>query len=172
MHSPPPRRAPSREFSGTYESLPARSVQVRQPVYISYGEVCKENDRNHLLEEFMWLTLLSFQFCPFPTCLEWSWESWTIDLFFFQLQAGKSLFCCIEPKVKYKRSESQLPKIYWCHNFTWCLIKKIRRASYKQTLRAITWLCVKIVPVHNCITWKSNLNNPSCGILESIPCDV
>ena len=29
MHSPPPRRAPIREFSGTYESLPARSVQVR-----------------------------------------------------------------------------------------------------------------------------------------------
>uniref|UniRef100_A0A8D3AE61 Nuclear factor of activated T cells 4 n=1 Tax=Scophthalmus maximus TaxID=52904 RepID=A0A8D3AE61_SCOMX len=32
MHSPPPRRAQVREFSGTYESLPARSVQVRQPV--------------------------------------------------------------------------------------------------------------------------------------------
>lgn len=28
MHSPPPRRASVREFSGTYESLPARSVQV------------------------------------------------------------------------------------------------------------------------------------------------
>lgn len=28
MHSPPPRRASLREFSGTYESLPARSVQV------------------------------------------------------------------------------------------------------------------------------------------------
>ncbi|XP_065809774.1 nuclear factor of activated T-cells, cytoplasmic 4 isoform X1 [Labrus bergylta] len=33
MHSPPPRRAPVREFSGTYESLPARSVQVKQLVY-------------------------------------------------------------------------------------------------------------------------------------------
>lgn len=32
MHSPPPRRAAARDFSGTYESLPARSVQVRQPV--------------------------------------------------------------------------------------------------------------------------------------------
>ncbi|XP_023150483.1 nuclear factor of activated T-cells, cytoplasmic 4 [Amphiprion ocellaris] len=30
MHSPPPRRAPIREFSGTYESLPARSVQVSE----------------------------------------------------------------------------------------------------------------------------------------------
>ncbi|XP_044076671.1 nuclear factor of activated T-cells, cytoplasmic 4 isoform X2 [Siniperca chuatsi] len=30
MHSPPPRRAPVREFSGTYESLPARSVQVSE----------------------------------------------------------------------------------------------------------------------------------------------
>ncbi|XP_057714090.1 nuclear factor of activated T-cells, cytoplasmic 4 isoform X1 [Corythoichthys intestinalis] len=30
MHSPPPRRAPAREFSGTYESLPARSVQVSE----------------------------------------------------------------------------------------------------------------------------------------------
>ncbi|KAK5860337.1 hypothetical protein PBY51_021824 [Eleginops maclovinus] len=30
MHSPPPRRAPNREFSGTYESLPARSVQVSE----------------------------------------------------------------------------------------------------------------------------------------------
>lgn len=30
MHSPPPRRGPVREFSGTYESLPARSVQVLQ----------------------------------------------------------------------------------------------------------------------------------------------
>ncbi|KAI9544322.1 hypothetical protein NQZ68_001194 [Dissostichus eleginoides] len=30
MHSPPPRRAQSREFSGTYESLPARSVQVSE----------------------------------------------------------------------------------------------------------------------------------------------
>ncbi|XP_068197338.1 nuclear factor of activated T-cells, cytoplasmic 4 isoform X2 [Antennarius striatus] len=30
MHSPPPRRAPTREFSGTYESLPARSVQVSE----------------------------------------------------------------------------------------------------------------------------------------------
>lgn len=28
MHSPPPRRALVREFSGTYESLPARSIQV------------------------------------------------------------------------------------------------------------------------------------------------
>uniref|UniRef100_A0A672QPY6 Nuclear factor of activated T-cells, cytoplasmic 4-like n=1 Tax=Sinocyclocheilus grahami TaxID=75366 RepID=A0A672QPY6_SINGR len=28
MHSPPPRRAFVREFSGTYESLPARSIQV------------------------------------------------------------------------------------------------------------------------------------------------
>ncbi|KAG9328385.1 hypothetical protein JZ751_014397 [Albula glossodonta] len=28
MHSPPPRRALVREYSGTYESLPARSVQV------------------------------------------------------------------------------------------------------------------------------------------------
>ncbi|XP_062848941.1 nuclear factor of activated T-cells, cytoplasmic 4 [Trichomycterus rosablanca] len=30
MHSPPPRRALVREFSGTYESLPARSVQVSE----------------------------------------------------------------------------------------------------------------------------------------------
>ncbi|KAK7944330.1 hypothetical protein WMY93_000058 [Mugilogobius chulae] len=30
MHSPPPRRAVVREFSGTYESLPARSVQVSE----------------------------------------------------------------------------------------------------------------------------------------------
>ncbi|MEQ2191028.1 hypothetical protein XENOCAPTIV_018787, partial [Xenoophorus captivus] len=30
MHSPPPRRAAVREFSGTYESLPARSVQVSE----------------------------------------------------------------------------------------------------------------------------------------------
>ncbi|XP_067109434.1 nuclear factor of activated T-cells, cytoplasmic 4 isoform X1 [Osmerus mordax] len=30
MHSPPPRRALAREFSGTYESLPARSVQVSE----------------------------------------------------------------------------------------------------------------------------------------------
>ncbi|XP_037131048.1 nuclear factor of activated T-cells, cytoplasmic 4 [Syngnathus acus] len=30
MHSPPPRRVPAREFSGTYESLPARSVQVSE----------------------------------------------------------------------------------------------------------------------------------------------
>uniref|UniRef100_H2LCP7 Nuclear factor of activated T cells 4 n=1 Tax=Oryzias latipes TaxID=8090 RepID=H2LCP7_ORYLA len=30
MHSPPPRRAPIREFSGTYESLPARSVKVSE----------------------------------------------------------------------------------------------------------------------------------------------
>ncbi|XP_077580392.1 nuclear factor of activated T-cells, cytoplasmic 4 [Stigmatopora nigra] len=30
MHSPPPRRAPVREFMGTYESLPARSVQVSE----------------------------------------------------------------------------------------------------------------------------------------------
>ncbi|XP_034558086.1 nuclear factor of activated T-cells, cytoplasmic 4 isoform X2 [Notolabrus celidotus] len=30
MHSPPPRRATVREFSGTYESLPARSVQVSE----------------------------------------------------------------------------------------------------------------------------------------------
>ncbi|XP_061775564.1 nuclear factor of activated T-cells, cytoplasmic 4 isoform X1 [Nerophis ophidion] len=30
MHSPPPRRAPVKEFSGTYESLPARSVQVSE----------------------------------------------------------------------------------------------------------------------------------------------
>ncbi|XP_028988533.1 nuclear factor of activated T-cells, cytoplasmic 4 [Betta splendens] len=30
MHSPPPRRAPVRELSGTYESLPARSVQVSE----------------------------------------------------------------------------------------------------------------------------------------------
>uniref|UniRef100_A0A3Q3B4Y1 Nuclear factor of activated T cells 4 n=1 Tax=Kryptolebias marmoratus TaxID=37003 RepID=A0A3Q3B4Y1_KRYMA len=30
MHSPPPRRAAIREFSGTYESLPARSVQVSE----------------------------------------------------------------------------------------------------------------------------------------------
>ncbi|XP_068604703.1 nuclear factor of activated T-cells, cytoplasmic 4 [Brachionichthys hirsutus] len=30
MHSPPPRRAHAREFSGTYESLPARSVQVSE----------------------------------------------------------------------------------------------------------------------------------------------
>ncbi|XP_045908390.1 nuclear factor of activated T-cells, cytoplasmic 4 isoform X2 [Micropterus dolomieu] len=30
MHSPPPRRAHVREFSGTYESLPARSVQVSE----------------------------------------------------------------------------------------------------------------------------------------------
>ncbi|XP_075875753.1 nuclear factor of activated T-cells, cytoplasmic 4 isoform X2 [Nelusetta ayraudi] len=30
MHSPPPRRGPVREFSGTYESLPARSVQVSE----------------------------------------------------------------------------------------------------------------------------------------------
>lgn len=28
MHSPPPRRALVREFIGTYESLPARSIQV------------------------------------------------------------------------------------------------------------------------------------------------
>lgn len=28
MHSPPPRRALVRDFSGTYESLPARSIQV------------------------------------------------------------------------------------------------------------------------------------------------
>ncbi|XP_016316568.1 nuclear factor of activated T-cells, cytoplasmic 4-like isoform X1 [Sinocyclocheilus anshuiensis] len=30
MHSPPPRRAFVREFSGTYESLPARSIQVSE----------------------------------------------------------------------------------------------------------------------------------------------
>ncbi|XP_041946322.1 nuclear factor of activated T-cells, cytoplasmic 4 isoform X2 [Alosa sapidissima] len=30
MHSPPPRRALVREFSGTYESLPARSIQVSE----------------------------------------------------------------------------------------------------------------------------------------------
>ncbi|XP_037313308.2 nuclear factor of activated T-cells, cytoplasmic 4 [Pungitius pungitius] len=30
MHSPPPRRAAARDFSGTYESLPARSVQVSE----------------------------------------------------------------------------------------------------------------------------------------------
>ncbi|XP_051554448.1 nuclear factor of activated T-cells, cytoplasmic 4 isoform X1 [Myxocyprinus asiaticus] len=30
MHSPPPRRALIRDFSGTYESLPARSVQVSE----------------------------------------------------------------------------------------------------------------------------------------------
>nr|XP_061834982.1 nuclear factor of activated T-cells, cytoplasmic 4-like isoform X3 [Nerophis lumbriciformis] len=30
MHSPPPRRATVKEFSGTYESLPARSVQVSE----------------------------------------------------------------------------------------------------------------------------------------------
>ncbi|KAK5605017.1 hypothetical protein CRENBAI_002321 [Crenichthys baileyi] len=30
MHSPPPRRAAVREFSGTFESLPARSVQVSE----------------------------------------------------------------------------------------------------------------------------------------------
>ncbi|XP_066537163.1 nuclear factor of activated T-cells, cytoplasmic 4 [Hoplias malabaricus] len=30
MHSPPPRRALVREYSGTYESLPARSVQVSE----------------------------------------------------------------------------------------------------------------------------------------------
>ncbi|XP_078120435.1 nuclear factor of activated T-cells, cytoplasmic 4 isoform X2 [Sander vitreus] len=30
MHSPPPRRAAAREFIGTYESLPARSVQVSE----------------------------------------------------------------------------------------------------------------------------------------------
>ncbi|KAF7222004.1 nuclear factor of activated T-cells, cytoplasmic 4 [Nothobranchius furzeri] len=30
MHSPPPRRAAIREFTGTYESLPARSVQVSE----------------------------------------------------------------------------------------------------------------------------------------------
>ncbi|XP_053293561.1 nuclear factor of activated T-cells, cytoplasmic 4 [Pleuronectes platessa] len=30
MHSPPPRRAAVRDFSGTYESLPARSVQVSE----------------------------------------------------------------------------------------------------------------------------------------------
>ncbi|KAJ3595190.1 hypothetical protein NHX12_004494 [Muraenolepis orangiensis] len=30
MHSPPPRRALVREFSGTYESLPARSVQLSE----------------------------------------------------------------------------------------------------------------------------------------------
>ncbi|KAF7644656.1 hypothetical protein LDENG_00218130, partial [Lucifuga dentata] len=30
MHSPPPRRTLVREFSGTYESLPARSVQVSE----------------------------------------------------------------------------------------------------------------------------------------------
>ncbi|KAJ8347324.1 hypothetical protein SKAU_G00287250 [Synaphobranchus kaupii] len=30
MHSPPPRRALVREYSGTYESLPARSIQVSE----------------------------------------------------------------------------------------------------------------------------------------------
>ncbi|CAL8343200.1 unnamed protein product [Merluccius merluccius] len=30
MHSPPPRRALVREFSGTYESLPARSIQLSE----------------------------------------------------------------------------------------------------------------------------------------------
>lgn len=42
MHSPPPRRAPVREFSGTYESLPARSVQVRRPVYKSCLFIIRE----------------------------------------------------------------------------------------------------------------------------------
>ncbi len=31
MHSPPPRRALVREFIGTYESLPSRSIQVGGP---------------------------------------------------------------------------------------------------------------------------------------------
>uniref|UniRef100_A0A8K9Y6G5 Nuclear factor of activated T cells 4 n=1 Tax=Oncorhynchus mykiss TaxID=8022 RepID=A0A8K9Y6G5_ONCMY len=37
MHSPPPRRALVREFSGTYESLPARSVQVSGQRWASYS---------------------------------------------------------------------------------------------------------------------------------------
>lgn len=51
MHSPPPRRAAVREFSGTYESLPARSVQVGKKQLMN--NLSKPTYNQFLLQEFI-----------------------------------------------------------------------------------------------------------------------
>lgn len=62
MHSPPPRRALVREFSGTYESLPARSVQVSGQ---RMGQLLSWSVR---VGRRCWKPYLSLQYGPYCKC--------------------------------------------------------------------------------------------------------